>query len=129
MAKWVIVLNEFNIFYYPRSSMKVQVLTDFLVECMWSDDKPEKVIIKQLAEQPNPRMTWILHVEGVPNSQRSGVGLILTNLKWVVIEYALCFSFKATNNQAKYKAFLAGLKLAKQLKVKSLRIFIDLAYS
>lgn len=35
------------------------------------------------------------------------------NLEGVVIKYTFRFSFKATNNQAEYKALLARLKLAK----------------
>lgn len=47
-----------------------------------------------------------------------------SNLKVVVIEYALCFLFKATNSKAEYEALLACLKLAKQVKVESIRILI-----
>lgn len=57
---------------------------------------------------------------GTSNFQGSGVGLILTNLKGVVTEYALQFFFKASNNQAKYKVLLAGLKIAKEHEIKSL---------
>lgn len=64
-------------------------------------------------------------MDGASNFQESGVGLILTNSKGVVIEYALHFSFRAINNQAEYDALLAGLKIAKEFGVKSLRIFID----
>ena len=38
---------------------------------------------------------------------------------------ALRFRFKAFNNEVEYKALIAGLKLAKELKVKSLEIFCD----
>ena len=41
------------------------------------------------------------------------------------ITYALRFSFKASNNKAKYEALLTGLRLAKQLKVGHLQIFND----
>lgn len=51
--------------------------------------------------------------------------MILTNSKGVIAEYALYFSFKASNNQVEFKAWLAKLKLAKELWVKSLQVFID----
>ena len=38
---------------------------------------------------------------------------------------ALRFGFKASNNEAKYKALIARLKLAKEMKVESLEIFSD----
>ena len=38
---------------------------------------------------------------------------------------ALQFRFKASNNDTEYEALIAGLKLAKEMKVKSLEIFSD----
>ncbi|XP_073109503.1 uncharacterized protein [Elaeis guineensis] len=43
----------------------------------------------------------------------------------MVIEYALQFDFKASNNQAEYEALIARLKIAKDLSVKRLWVFID----
>ena len=40
-------------------------------------------------------------------------------------EYALRFSFKTSNNQAEYEALIAGLRIAKDLKVKKLRAYSD----
>ena len=39
--------------------------------------------------------------------------------------YALRFRFKASNNEVEYEALIAGLKLAKEMKVESLEIFSD----
>ena len=38
---------------------------------------------------------------------------------------SLMFGFKASNNEAEYKALITGLKLAKEMKVESLEIFSD----
>ena len=38
---------------------------------------------------------------------------------------ALRFGFKGSNNEAEYETLIAGLKLAKEMKVKSLDIFND----
>ena len=53
--------------------------------------------------------TYTLHVDGASNEQGSGAGLVLKNPKGVVAEYALRFSFKASNNQAEYEALIVGL--------------------
>ncbi|KAM1800792.1 hypothetical protein ACFX11_032472 [Malus domestica] len=42
-----------------------------------------------------------------------------------MMEYALRFKFKASNNKAEYEALLAGLRLAKHLWVKRIDIFSD----
>ena len=41
------------------------------------------------------------------------------------MNYALRFGFKASNNKAEYKALIARLELAKEMKVESLDIFSD----
>ena len=41
------------------------------------------------------------------------------------IEYAIGIEFNATNNEVKYEAFLAGLRVASELGVKSLDAFSD----
>ena len=41
------------------------------------------------------------------------------------ITCALKFGFKASNNEAEYEALLAGLRLAKKMKVGYLQIFSD----
>ena len=43
----------------------------------------------------------------------------------VAMEYAFRFKFKASNNEAEYKALLAGLRLAKHLGVEGIDIFSD----
>lgn len=125
MVKRAIKISEFDI-YHLRPSIKAQVLADF-IECTWSDDKREEVSAEQLTKQSDSRIIWILHVDGASNFQGSGAGSILINSKGVVIEYALRFSFNATNNQTKYEALLTSLKLAKQLKVQSLRVLPTLS--
>lgn len=53
-----------------------------------------------------------------PREQRVSAGVILISLEGVEISYTIRFKFKTTNNQAKYKAFIAGLKLALALRIK-----------
>ncbi|XP_038976354.1 uncharacterized protein Mb2253c-like [Phoenix dactylifera] len=55
----------------------------------------------------------------------SGAGLILTSQDGVVVEQALRVEFPASNNEAEYEALIAGLKLAKEVEVKSLKVFSD----
>lgn len=93
--------------------------------CMWLDDKLEEQSIEQPTKQLDLGMTLILHIDGTSNSQGSRAGLILTKSKGMIAKYALHFLFKVTNNHYEYKVLLAGLKLAKQLEVKHLRIFND----
>ena len=110
--------------------MKAQVLADFIAECTILDNKPEDEANDKIkwATTPKPDLmsAWVLHIDGASNVQGSGVSLILTNSEGVITEYTLRFNFKASNNQAEYEAFLAGLKIIKELDIDSLKVFINL---
>jgi len=54
-------------------------------------------------------------VDGSSNKTACGAGVVLEGPGDLLIEQALHFAFKATNNQAEYEAILAGLNLAHDL--------------
>ena len=68
---------------------------------------------------------WELYVDRSSNEGGSGVGLILVSPERHRMHCALRFRFKASNNEAKYEALIVGLNLAKEMKVKSLKIYSD----
>ncbi|RDY13274.1 hypothetical protein CR513_01824, partial [Mucuna pruriens] len=53
--------------------------------------------------------------DGVSNQKGNGAGVILDGLDDIMIEQSLCFEFRASNNQVKYEALLAEMRLAKKL--------------
>lgn len=67
LAKWTNKLNKFDIFYHPRSSMKAQILANFLDECIWSNNKPKEALAESLVKPLDVEMTWILHMDGISN--------------------------------------------------------------
>lgn len=71
-------------------------------------------------EQP-----WTLSVDGASNMRGGGAGVVLEGPDGVLIEQSLRFAFKASNNQAEYKALLAGMKLAKEMNITDLRAKSD----
>nr|KYP38150.1 Uncharacterized protein Mb2253c family [Cajanus cajan] len=101
MIAWLVELSEFGIQYKSRGTLKAQCLADFVAE-----------LTPTSAEEPQ---VWTLHVDGSSNSKGGGAGIILEGPNQVTLEQSLKFSFKATNNQAKYEALLAGLRLARDL--------------
>ena len=109
--------------------MKAQVLADFIVECTIPDNNPKDEANDKIKSVETFKLdltsTWVLHIDGASNAQDSGTDLILTNFEGVITEYALRFNFKALNNQTKYKALLADLKIAKKLNIDNLKVFTD----
>ncbi|XP_074377049.1 uncharacterized protein LOC141718567 [Apium graveolens] len=66
---------------------------------------------------------WALKVDGSSTNKRSGARLILKSPEGFTIQNAISFGFAATNNQAEYEALIAGLKLAKTLRIQDLKIY------
>nr|GEU36921.1 reverse transcriptase domain-containing protein [Tanacetum cinerariifolium] len=78
-----------------------------------------------MEDEEAPPDPWILFTDGSSCIDGFGVGLIITNPKGMGFTYALRFRFDATNNEAKYEALIAGLRIAKQIGVKNLQANID----
>ena len=116
--KWAIELSEFDIRYKPKTTIKGQILADFVME-FTSVELAE-------ATQTTPDLPiWRLSVDGASNAQGSGVGLILTSSEGIDIEYVLRFGFRASNNEAEYEAIIAGLNLAHSMEVDKLEVCSD----
>lgn len=64
-------------------------------------------------------------MDGTLDSQGSRPRLILANSDGVVIEYTFRLNFSTFNNRAKYEALIVSLKIAKELGVAKLKVFID----
>ena len=68
---------------------------------------------------------WVLHVDDSSNTTGLEVGLILTSPNGVITEYALQFEFSTSNNEAEYEVLVIGLRMAKELRVRHLRVHSD----
>ncbi|KAM1382419.1 hypothetical protein ACFX2F_034892 [Malus domestica] len=122
MIKWAISLGEFDISYQPKLAEKGQAVAYFIADFTYHVDivsTPKEVIsLPSEAQKIEPiAPAWSLYVDGLSNQQGCGAGLVLTTLDKVVMEYALRFKFKASNNEVEYEALLVGLRLAKHLGV------------
>ncbi|GJU02027.1 reverse transcriptase domain-containing protein [Tanacetum coccineum] len=72
LQKWSVMLGEHNITYRPRTSVKGQILADFLVEK--PDEVPANTSVKEVPQEP-----WTLFTDGSSCVDGSGAGLILTS--------------------------------------------------
>ena len=59
------------------------------------------------------------------NAQGSSAGLILTSPDGIDVEYALRFSFQASNNEAEYEAVIVRLNLAHSMEADQLEVSND----
>lgn len=68
---------------------------------------------------------WILQVDGSSNVNGNGVGVYLKSPTGEVIKQSFRLGFKASNNEAAYEAMVAGLRLAKSLGARRLKVTND----
>nr|GEX08585.1 reverse transcriptase domain-containing protein [Tanacetum cinerariifolium] len=118
LQKWSIILGEHNITYRPRTSIKGQILADFLNEM--PGDASQGVPVAVTQEEP-----WTLFTDGSSCVDGSGAWVILTNPEGVEFTYALRFQFAASNNEAEYEALVVGLRIATQMGVKNVQVNVD----
>ncbi|GKB88501.1 reverse transcriptase domain-containing protein, partial [Tanacetum coccineum] len=76
-------------------------------------------------KEPEPKNAWELFTDRASSFDGSGAGLMMVNPKGKEYTYALRFEFETTNNEAEYEALLAGLRIAKEMKIQELIIFVD----
>ncbi|GJT83764.1 reverse transcriptase domain-containing protein [Tanacetum coccineum] len=118
LQKWSVMLGEHNITYRPRTSVKGQILADFLVEKP-NDAPPEASVIE------TPQEPWTLFTDVSSCVDGSGAGVILTSPEGTKFTYALRFPFATSNNEADYIALIAGLRIAARIGVGNVQVSID----
>ncbi|KAL0454012.1 UNVERIFIED_CONTAM: hypothetical protein Slati_0740400 [Sesamum latifolium] len=55
---------------------------------------------------------WLLHVDGSSTIQGNGAGIVITSPQGEELEFVVKFGFRASNNEAEYKALVIGMKMA-----------------
>eukprot|EP01018_Ginkgo_biloba_P021034 Gb_41824 [translate_table: standard] len=124
MAKWVMLLSEFDIEYINQKAIKGQVLADHLVEAPLSENQP---LITRFPDESvlslDESLEWKLYFDGSFTSRGSGAGILLLTPQGDLIPKAFKIGFPCTNNIAEYEALTSGLKLAIQWNIQHLSIF------
>ncbi|XP_022848768.1 uncharacterized protein LOC111371087 [Olea europaea var. sylvestris] len=118
LLKWAVELSKFDIVFKTRAVIKGQTLPNFVTE-FTNVSEVEEVM------EPIEPPTWSLFVDGSAENTGSRAGVVLVSLEGHKLNSGVKFRFKATNNAAEYHALFAGLRLAKKMQIKRLRINSD----
>ena len=102
ITKWGLELMGLDITYTPRTTIKSQVLTDFVAE--WTEE--------QASTTPNRVEYWTMYFNGSLTLKGAGVGVLLMSPSGDKLRYAFQFHFWVTNNVAEYAALLHGIRVA-----------------
>jgi ribonuclease HI len=126
ISKWGAHLGAYDVRYRSRTSIKGQVLADFVAE--FAPEHNEQPTIEEppeSVEHVKGKNWWTLYVDGAANSRGLGLGIVLISSEEEMLEQAVKLSFGASNNEAEYEALLHGLRAAKRLGARFLNIRCD----
>nr|XP_009794728.1 PREDICTED: uncharacterized protein LOC104241488 [Nicotiana sylvestris] len=121
LVKWAIELSEHAISYHPRTTIKSQVLADFVAN--FSIEILPEVEQEALRASTHTDL-WTLYTEGVVNASGSGLGLVLEVPTGEIIHQSIRCS-EMTNNEAEYEAVIAGMKLSIKYGARRLILHCD----
>jgi ribonuclease HI len=105
IGKWALELSEHVVDFEKCSTIKSQVLADFMGEWMEPGSATEGEL---------PKSPWLVYCDGTWGAVGAGVAVILISPSGMKVRHVAKLQFssetdKCTNNIAKYKAILLGL--------------------
>ncbi|GJR56641.1 reverse transcriptase domain-containing protein [Tanacetum coccineum] len=125
LAKYVVELGTYNITFEPRNAVKGQVLADFISETPDGEPAESYFWVPEATPEEDDSGRWTLFTEGVSSTKGSGVGLVLIGPSGIQHTYSLRLTFTSTNNEVEYEALLAGLRIARKMKIQDLEAKVD----
>ncbi|KAI4346219.1 hypothetical protein L6164_013288 [Bauhinia variegata] len=134
LAKWQIVLFEYDIVYMTKKSIKGSTIAYHLVDnpiedyqLMKFEFPDEDILVVDKEEENKKSNIWKMYFDGAMNIQGSGVRAVVISPEGKQFSVAIKLEFECTNNMAEYEACIRGLKATLDLKVKTLYVFRDSA--
>ena len=117
IAKWGTRLGSFDIWYKSRSSVKGQVLADFVAE--FSPKNNGKMVCHV------ENCQWRVFVDGASSAMGADAGIVIITPKRIRLEHSFRLGFKASNNESEYEAFLAELRTVLGLGAWNVEVYSD----
>ena len=78
-----------------------------------------------MADQDLESEYWAVYTDGSLASSMGGVEVFLLSPKKDILRYGVQLQFPTTNNEAKYEVVLTGMRIAKALGVRNLKLNFD----
>jgi len=140
IARWKMLLSEYDIVYRTQKSIKGSILADHLAHQQFEEyqqikfDFPDEEIMylkmkdcdePLFGEGPDPDSRWGLIFNGVVNVYGSGFRAVIITPKGTHIPFTTRLHFDCTNNIVEYEACIMGIEEAIDLRIKNIDIYGD----
>ncbi|KAL3756018.1 hypothetical protein ACJRO7_002969, partial [Eucalyptus globulus] len=125
LAKWQILISEFDIQSLGQKSVKGRAIADMLAKSSKGsgasdeDSDAEEQILLVSSD------TWTVYFDGAVNLAGSGTGAVLISPDGQHYPVAAKLTFPCTNNIAEYEACILGLQAAVDMKIQKLQVYGD----
>ncbi|KAK5777152.1 hypothetical protein PVK06_045118 [Gossypium arboreum] len=135
MARWQILLFEFDIVYVNQKAVKGSAIADFLASRALEDYVPlnfdfpneDLMYVATTEEDPQEGHPWKLNFDGASNAVGNGIGTVLVSLDGEHYPFTSKLDFDCTNNMAEYEVCIIGIRAAIERKIKVLEVYGDSA--
>jgi ribonuclease HI/probable phosphoglycerate mutase len=118
VGKWAYALVEYDLHCDPLSSMKGQIVADFIIGRRV--DKKLDLNVGYVTFT-----TWKLHFDGSICKDGCGVGVVIILPSRAIFEALNRLDHDCTNNQTEYEALLFGLEILRDMGVKHVEAYGD----
>ncbi|XP_070039121.1 uncharacterized protein [Nicotiana tomentosiformis] len=132
LAKWQILLTEFDIIYVTRTAIKAQALADYLAENPVDEEYeplknyfPDKKVMYVDEDDHDEKPGWKLFFDGAANMKGVGIGVVLISETRHHYPVTAQLRFYCTNNMVEYEACILGLRLAIDMGVQEILVLGD----
>jgi hypothetical protein len=130
IARWQVLLSEFDILFVTRKAIKGQAIADYLANYPFEQQEltdvdaefPDKDVMEM---DEDSLCRWKLYFDGAANAIGSGVGAVLISPKGQQTPIAIYFSFDCTKNMTEYESCIVGLQTALEFGAHELDVFGD----
>ena len=126
------LLSKFDIVFMTRKAIKGQAIANYLADQPLNYPKLSKSFFPNedvMALEPEPNSMepwhWKLYFDGVTNSTKNGVGVILLSSKGQQILVSIKLNFDCTNNVTEYEVYIVSLQGALKFGIYDLSVFGD----
>ena len=109
----------------PQTAIKGQVLVDFVAEFTEDIIGEEERALGVMNTSAICVLPWEVYTNKTTKCKGVGIEIMLITLEKLIMEKSLRLGFLATNNEAKYKAMLAGVTMVSQLGGDVVEVYLD----
>ncbi|EOX94716.1 RNA-directed DNA polymerase (Reverse transcriptase), Ribonuclease H [Theobroma cacao] len=135
VARWQVLLSEYDIVYVSQKAIKGSAIADFLAERVEEDYEPmefefpdeDLMSICQTSGEESEKENWKMFFDGASNALGHGIGVVLVSPEGDHYPVIAKLNFYCTNNVAEYEACVMGIQAAIERKIHILEVYGDSA--